>query len=108
MATQQVLNRKHLGFSALKEVGILSAKLLMKGQTNFVKMLWKFNSVYNPDRQMADHARPVRYEMRLPEQLHQDRSTIDPNRLFVIPPAEAQVQAAMAAGFTVGSPPPVG
>ena len=38
----------------------------MHGQTNFVRMLWKFSSVYNPDLQMADHARPVKYEMRPP------------------------------------------
>jgi len=39
---------------------------LLRGQTNFVKMLWKFNSVYNPDLQMADHARPVTYQMPMP------------------------------------------
>ena len=37
-----------------------------EGQTNFVRMLWKFNSVYNPALQMADHAREVRYELPLP------------------------------------------
>jgi len=55
--TQAVLNRKHLG---------LAARLLLRGQTNFVRMLWKFNSVYNPARQLADHRQPVRYQMRLP------------------------------------------
>ena len=40
---------------------------LAKGQTNFVKMLWKFSSVYNATRQMADHQREVRYPIRLPE-----------------------------------------
>ena len=29
-------------------------------------MLWRFNSVFNPQRQLADHARPVAYQMRLP------------------------------------------
>ena len=65
--TQQVLNRKHLGMAALKETFLLSARLLAQGQTNFVRMLWKFNSVYNPERQTAEHAKPVRYEMRPPE-----------------------------------------
>lgn len=65
--TQQVLNRKHLGLAALKETFFLSARLLARGQTNFVRMLWKFNSVYNPRRQTAEHARPVRYPMRLPQ-----------------------------------------
>ena len=26
-------------------------------------MIWKFNSVFNPALQMADHARPVQYEL---------------------------------------------
>jgi len=64
--TQQVLNRKHLGWAALKSTAALAAGHLMRGQTNFVKMLWKFNSVYNPKLQMADHQRPTSYEMSPP------------------------------------------
>lgn len=63
--TQQILNMKHLGWAAAKSTAAIAAKLLMRGQTNFVKMLWKFNSVYNPALQMADHARPVKYKMSL-------------------------------------------
>jgi hypothetical protein len=29
-------------------------------------MLWKFNSVYDPALQLADHRQPVGYEMSLP------------------------------------------
>jgi magnesium-protoporphyrin IX monomethyl ester (oxidative) cyclase len=29
-------------------------------------MLWRFNRVYNPARQVADHGRPVRFELPLP------------------------------------------
>jgi len=29
-------------------------------------MLWKFNSVYNPALQLADHRQSVQYEMALP------------------------------------------
>jgi hypothetical protein len=29
-------------------------------------MLWKFNSVFDPALQLADHARPVRYELPPP------------------------------------------
>jgi hopanoid C-3 methylase HpnR len=66
VATQEVLNRKHLGFAALKDTALLAGKLLARGQTNFVRMLWKFRSVFNPERQLADHARPVRYQLSLP------------------------------------------
>ncbi len=64
--TQQVLNAKHLGFAALKDTALLAARLLLRGQTNFVRMLWKFNGVYNPARQLGDHRRPVRYPMHIP------------------------------------------
>jgi hopanoid C-3 methylase len=64
--TQQILNQKHLGWAALKATARIAAGHLLRGQTNFVKMLWKFNSVYDPKLQLADHARPVTYQMPLP------------------------------------------
>lgn len=68
--TQQVLNTKHLGWAALKGTMKLAAGHLLRGQTNFVKMLWKFNSVYNPNLQMADHRKPVFYAMDLPQHIN--------------------------------------
>lgn len=65
--TQQILNQKHLGWRALKSTARIAAGHLLLGQTNFVKMLWKFNSVYNPKLQLADHAQPVTYEIPLSE-----------------------------------------
>lgn len=64
--TQRVLNLKHFGLSALRHVGLISAKLLLRGQTNFLRSIWKFNSVFDPRIQMADHRRPVNYELKLP------------------------------------------
>jgi hopanoid C-3 methylase len=64
--TQQILNKKHLGWTALRSTAKIAAAHLLRGQTNFVKMLWKFNSVYNPALQLADHRQPVTYEMALP------------------------------------------
>ena len=66
VATQRVLNMKHLGWSAFRNVVRLAAQRLLRGQTNFIKMLWKFNSVYNPKLQIADHKQPVKYEIALP------------------------------------------
>src|SRR6201994_230403 len=51
--TQQVLNRKHLGWSAVKALAGILANNLARGQTNTLRMLWKFNSVYNPELQLA-------------------------------------------------------
>lgn len=61
--TQQVLNRKHLGWTALRSTVGIAAARLARGQTNFVRMLWKFNSVFDPAQQLADHGRLVRYEL---------------------------------------------
>ncbi len=64
--TQQVLNMKHLGVGVLRETAGLATKLLLKGQTNFVRMLFKFNRVFNAERLFEDHQKPVKYEMHLP------------------------------------------
>ena len=81
--TQQVLNRKHLGWSAMKALSGILARNLARGQTNSLRMLWKFNSVYNPALQLADHDQPVRYQMTLPPEHHEH---IDPRSIYVHPP----------------------
>jgi hopanoid C-3 methylase HpnR len=80
--TQQVLNKKHLGVAALKGAAVHAARALAQGQTNFVRMLWRFNSVFNPNRQLTDHARPVQYQMQLPA----DSSRVDAAKLYVLRP----------------------
>ena len=59
----------------------LAAQRLIRGQTNFIKMLWKFNSVYNPKLQIADHQQPVKYEISLPP-AHVDK-VADRSSLYV-------------------------
>ena len=51
-----MLNRKHLGWRAVYDVFGIAVRLLAHGQTNFVRMLWKFGDVYNVDRLVGDHA----------------------------------------------------
>jgi hopanoid C-3 methylase HpnR len=64
--TQAVLNRKHLGWEGIRGAVGKALSLALHGQTNFLKSLWKFSRVYHPDRQHADHERPVTYAMRPP------------------------------------------
>jgi hopanoid C-3 methylase len=66
VATQRVLNVKHLGWRAMRDAARLAGRRLLRGQTNFVKSLWNFNSVYDPARLLADHGTPVRYQIPLP------------------------------------------
>ena len=89
--TQEILNRKHLGWGAIPKYGFPAVRALLRGQTNYVKMLWKFARVVNQNRQHADHQRPVTYEMKPPRP-----AVIRPNpaELFVHMPARLQKPAA--------------
>src|SRR5438093_999083 len=63
---QRVLARKNLGWAALRQCAGVVIRKLLCGQTNFIRMLWKFNNVYRPELQLADHRRWVKYEISLP------------------------------------------
>ena len=89
--TQQVLNLKHLGATALRHTAVIAARLLARGQTNFMRMLWKFNSVYKPEMQLADHRRPVKYEMRVP--MLPANGNGNPRDLFVLQPGPVKLGA---------------
>jgi hopanoid C-3 methylase HpnR len=82
VATQQVLNRKHLGARQIWGAARTVGGLLMRGQTNFVRMLFRFSSVYDPKLQLADHAQPVRYEISLPPA---PQAAVTPETLYVHP-----------------------
>jgi hopanoid C-3 methylase len=74
--TQAVLARKHLGVAALAKTSGIVARQLIHGQTNFARMIWKFNKVYNADRQYSEHLREARYLLPLPA----ERPVATPNR----------------------------
>jgi hopanoid C-3 methylase len=85
VGTQQVLNRKHLGWAGLKDTVMLATRLAMQGQTNFIRMLWKFNGVYNVERQTRDHQRPVAYNMKPPAPGTAVAGRVPPASLYVHP-----------------------
>ena len=64
--TQQVLHRKHLGWRSLWAAAGMFARLALRGQTNFIRSMFHFNSVYNPEALLADHRGPVVYELPPP------------------------------------------
>ena len=84
--TQRVMNMKHLGWSALWGASSIAAKRLARGQTNFVKMLWKFNSVYDEKLLLADHDKPVAYEMSPPPLLANPDARPTKKELYVHAP----------------------
>jgi hypothetical protein len=88
LQTQAVLNRKHLGWGAVRRYGGPALRALARGQTNYLAMLWKFSSVYNVERQHGDHARDVRYAMRPRRPLLAGKPTAA--QLYVHQPASAR------------------
>ena len=78
--TQRVLSRKNLGWTALRQCAGIVVRRLVRGQTNFLRMLWKFNSVYHPELQLADHRQPVKYEISLPPS---SMPKIEPSTLYI-------------------------
>src|SRR5581483_10074100 len=66
VTTQRAIYAKHIDWRSAWDVAGLATRLLLRGRTNFVKSLFKLNSVYRTDLLLADHARPVSYEIPLP------------------------------------------
>jgi hypothetical protein len=66
VTTQRAIYRRHLDWRQLLDASGMAARLLLRGQTNFVKSLFSLNSVYRPELLLADHATPVVYEIPLP------------------------------------------
>src|SRR5215472_13537798 len=82
--TQAVLARKHLGVAALAKTTGIVARQLLRGQTNFAQMIWKFNKVYNADRQYSDHLREVEYMLPPPDE--RPAGTVDRKDLYIHAP----------------------
>ena len=89
--TQQILFRKHMGWQALRSCASIAAGHLMRGQTNFVKTLWKFGGQYNVQKLLKDHQEETRYPIALPAR---KAEKVDARSLYVLRPE--LVGAAMA------------
>jgi hopanoid C-3 methylase len=79
--TQQVLNMKHLGWKTVRSTFGIIAGQLARGQTNFLKSLFRFNGVYNTARLLADHAQTVRYHLQA-QPVSEDIA--DPRDLYIL------------------------
>ncbi|UCG13262.1 MAG: hopanoid C-3 methylase HpnR [Deltaproteobacteria bacterium] len=64
--TQAVLNRKYMGLAAVRKASSIVLGHLFRGQTNFLKMIWKFNRVFNPERLHNHHFRAEEYALQPP------------------------------------------
>jgi hopanoid C-3 methylase len=66
VTTQRAILKKHVDWHQLVDAGHIVARLLLRGQTNFVRSLFQLNKVYRPELLLADHALPVVYQIPLP------------------------------------------
>jgi hopanoid C-3 methylase len=64
--TQKVLYRKHLSWRTAPGVARIVLERLWQGQSNFARGILTYSKVYDPERLIADHARPVAYRMQRP------------------------------------------
>jgi hopanoid C-3 methylase HpnR len=89
--TQQVLNMKHLGWKTLWGTFGMIAGQALHGQTNFARSLFRFNSIYDPEKMLAHHRRPVPYAIPEPP-----RHSGQPDRrsLYVLNARERRPSAA--------------
>jgi hopanoid C-3 methylase HpnR len=85
LTTQRVLYRKHLNWMTAPRVAGIALRLLLKGQANFVRGMLHYNSIYNIEKMLADHAAPVTYQVSLP-------------------PPPARVRTAKQAGLYIHAP----
>ena len=61
--TQWVLYRKHMNWRTTPTLARVLAHNIRRGQINFIRGIMNYKRVYNVERMLADHARPVRYEL---------------------------------------------
>jgi hopanoid C-3 methylase len=64
--TQRVLYRKHMNWWTTPRLAAVLARNLARGQSNFIRGIVNYNRVFNAEKMLADHARPVHYEIPLP------------------------------------------
>ena len=63
--TQRVLYSKHMSWWTAPAFARVMAGNLVRGQTNFMRGIMNYGKVYNAEKMLADHARPVSYELPL-------------------------------------------
>jgi hopanoid C-3 methylase len=69
VTTQHVLQRKHLSWRVAPKLAAHTLKSVLRGQTNFAKMLCKVPGFFDPKLQFNDHNQEVRYEIALPSKV---------------------------------------
>jgi hopanoid C-3 methylase len=84
LETQRVLYAKHFNLRTAPGAMAIALKLLMRGQTNFVRGMWLYGRTYNLRKMLGDHAQGVDYEIPLPpERVAQREVKAHARRLYI-------------------------
>src|SRR6266576_3279608 len=84
--TQRVLYRKHMTWWTAPIFAGVLARNLLRGQTNFMRGIMNYSKVYNAEKMMSDHARPVHYELPLPPRAPTDSRNVKASQLYIHAP----------------------
>jgi hopanoid C-3 methylase HpnR len=83
VTTQRILFKKHMGWRALRDCTAIAAGHLARGQTNFLRSLWKFGSQYDVQKLLADHREEAPYPIALPARKVEK---VDARDLYILRP----------------------
>ena len=81
--TQRVLFRKHLNWRTSPKVVAALGRNLLRGRTNLFRGMLNYNKVYNLEKMLADHARPVQYELPLPPRQDANAPAVKGQKLYI-------------------------
>ena len=84
--TQRVLYHKHMTWWTAPVLAGVLARNLLRGQTNFMRGIMNYNKVYNAEKMLSDHARPVHYELPLPPRAPVDSRDAKASQLYIHAP----------------------
>src|SRR5271154_6169519 len=66
--TQRAIYAKHMNWWTAPKLARELAGNLIRGQTNFMRGIMNYNKVYSVEKMLADHARPVQYQLPVSSQ----------------------------------------
>jgi hopanoid C-3 methylase len=84
--TQRVLFSKHMNLRTTPKLMGILARNLVRGQTNFLRGIVNYNKVYNTEKMLGDHAKPVHYELPLPPRAAADAPAAKGSQLYIHAP----------------------
>jgi hopanoid C-3 methylase HpnR len=83
LQTQRVLYGKHMNWWTVPQLARELGGNLIRGQTNFMRGIMNYRKVYNAEKMLADHARPVHYELPLSPRSGPDTPAAKASQLYI-------------------------